>query len=73
MKINDIITEGYYNPADDSSAIAHKSDTRRPRLTFSHLNKLRKMRELRKVETEEHLVLVRQMYSQPMQSDDAFG
>jgi len=41
------------------------SDTRRPRLTLRHLNKLRKIQELKALEMEAHGDFVRTMYGTP--------
>lgn len=72
MKVSDVILE-YYDPEDDKGSVAKKSDTRRPRLTLKHLHKLRKMREVRKLEQEEHLVLVRNMYNTAPADDQGFA
>lgn len=42
-----------------------KMHTRRPRLTLQHLNKLRKMREIRKLEIEERRELYKKIYQRP--------
>ena len=41
MKARDLLCE-YYDPADDELGQAKMDDTRRPRLTMHHLQKLRK-------------------------------
>ena len=70
MKINDIlkqptILKEYYFPEDDEGNKAEYADTRRVRLTLKHLNKLRKIRELKKYETSEHKKFVSVMYGTP--------
>ena len=50
MRASEIILE-YYDPAGDQHRVIKKSDTRRPRLTLRHLNKLRRVKELRKLKT----------------------
>ena len=40
-------------------------DTRRPRLTLRHLNKIRKKRELAKAEYEEEQEANKEMYGRP--------
>ena len=45
MKVKDILVEGYYDVEKDRYSIAMIDDTRRPRFTLEHLNKLRKVRE----------------------------
>lgn len=51
-----------YFPEEDRLNVASKDDTRRPRLTFKHLNKMRKIRELRKLEIGAQREFVRRMY-----------
>ena len=50
MKVKDILIEGYYDVEKDRYGVALIDDTRRPRFTLEHLNKLRKVREFRKFE-----------------------
>jgi len=50
MKVKDILIEGYYDVEKDRYNVALIDDTRRPRFTLEHLNKLRKVREFRKFE-----------------------
>lgn len=64
MRLNEVKT-GYQNPEDNEFAQSKKSDTRRPRLTLEHLNKLRKMREVRKLEVEERRELYKKIYQRP--------
>lgn len=59
-----IINE-HYDPADDKMNQASLEDTRRPRLTLRHLNKLRKIQELKALESEAHDDFVRTMYGTP--------
>jgi hypothetical protein len=59
-----IINE-HYEPNDDKMNQASLTDTRRPRLTLRHLNKLRKIQELKKLESESHAEFVRTMYAEP--------
>lgn len=44
---------------------AKKLDTRRARLTLEHLNKLRKMRELRLLQQKKEQGLYKVMYARP--------
>lgn len=64
MKATEFIIE-YYDPAQDDHYKMQKSDTRRPRLTLRHLNKLRKVRELKKMEDGEQKKFIPTMYSAP--------
>jgi len=64
-----IITENYF-PEDDEHNKAEMSDTRRPRLTLRHLNKLRKIQELKTLEQEAHGDFVRTMYGAPAEGEE---
>jgi len=59
-----IINE-HYDPADDKMNQASMTDTRRPRLTLRHLNKLRKIQELKALEAGAHDEFVKTMYGTP--------
>jgi hypothetical protein len=52
-------------PEDNKMEQAQKMDTRRPRLTLEHLGKLRRMREIRKFETENRKELYKRIYQRP--------
>jgi hypothetical protein len=56
---------GYQDPAENEHAQSTKMDTRRPRLTLEHLGKLRKMREIRKLELESRRELYSKIYQRP--------
>ncbi len=62
-----LITENYF-PEDDEANKISMSDTRRPRLTLRHLNKLRKIQELKRLEGEAHDEFVKTMYGTPADS-----
>lgn len=64
MRYNEV-KQGYSDSADNDFAQSKKMDTRRPRLTLQHLNKLRKMREVRKLEIEERRELYKKIYQRP--------
>lgn len=57
--------DGIVDPADNQLEISKKTDTRRPRLTLEHLGKLRKMREIRKLEMESRKDLFKKIYARP--------
>lgn len=61
MKAKDLLVE-YYDPADDKLGQAKMDDTRRPRLTMHHLQKLRKSRDAEKYEKAQHLNFLPDMY-----------
>lgn len=63
MRLNE-----FYNPENDSWQKREIGDTRKPKLTLGQLNKLRKVREIKKAEQIEHDKFVRLMYAQPVQS-----
>lgn len=54
----------FYDSSDDQLSIANMDDTRRPRLTFLHLSKLRKSRDAEKYDTAQHLEFLPDMYGQ---------
>lgn len=57
--------EGIVDPAENQLEKSEKADTRRPRLTLEHLGKLRKMREIRKLEMESRKDLFKKIYARP--------
>ncbi len=63
MRSSELLVE-YYDPADDELGVAHMDDTRRPRLTMLHLQKLRKSRDVERYETAQHLESLPDMYGQ---------
>ncbi len=65
MRLNEV-KPSYQDPAENELAQAKKMDTRRPRLTLEHLGKLRKMREVRKMEMEERRDLYKKIYQRPI-------
>jgi hypothetical protein len=62
MKAKDLLVE-FYDPADDKLGQAKMDDTRRPRLTMTHLQKLRKSRDAEKYEKAQHLDFLPDMYA----------
>lgn len=62
----------FYEPEDDVYNKASRTDKRTPTFTLMQLNKLRKYRDLRKIEDAEHLEFVKVMYAPP-QTDDGTG
>lgn len=61
MRGKELLVE-FYDPADDQLGKAKMDDTRRPRLTFLHLSKLRKSRDAEKYEKAQHLNFLPDMY-----------
>ena len=64
MKLMEV-KPGYNAPAGNELEQAKKMDTRRPRLTLEHLSKLRKMREIRKLEVDQRKELYKKIYQRP--------
>ena len=64
MKLMEV-KPGYNEPAENELEQAKKMDTRRPRLTLEHLSKLRKMREIRKLEVDQRKELYKKIYQRP--------
>jgi hypothetical protein len=53
----------FYSPEDDALQRRNPGDTRKPKLTLEQLNKLRKVREIKRAEEIEHNKFVRVMYA----------
>ena len=62
MRASEMLVE-FYDPADDTLGQAKLDDTRRPRLTLHHLQKLRRSRDSEKYEKIQHLNFLPDMYS----------
>ena len=66
MKLFEVKHEdGIVDPAKNEFETSEKTDTIRPRLTLEHLGKLRKMREIRKLEMESRKDLFKKIYARP--------
>lgn len=65
----DFLLENYF-PEDDRANSRELTDTRRPRLTLRHLNKLRKIKELKKLEMAAHKQFVQDMYGPGAESEE---
>ena len=67
MRLNEVknFQDSMYDPEEDQYHKEEKMDTRRPRLSLEHLNKIRKMREIRKLETEQRKELYKTIYARP--------
>jgi hypothetical protein len=68
MRASEMLVE-FYDPADDKLGQAKMDDTRRPRLTMMHLQKLRKSRDAEKYEKAQHLEFLPDMYGQSVQPE----
>jgi hypothetical protein len=64
MKLNEF-KDALQDPTKDEFAQSKKLDTRRPRLTLEHLGKLRKMREIRKLEMKDRQDIYKKIYQRP--------
>ena len=71
MRAKELLCE-FYDPADDQLGQAKLDDTRRPRLTMLHIQKLRKSRDVEKYEKAQHLEFLPDMYGQAP-ADDGSG
>lgn len=65
MRFDDILKFEEENEAEEDPEVAYYSDFRRHRLTLEHINRLRKLKELREYETKDRLELVKKMYARP--------
>lgn len=64
MRSGEFLVE-YYEAEDDEYSNRDINDVRRSRLTLKHLNRLRKQREIHKVEHASRLEKVQQIYARP--------
>lgn len=72
MRAKQLLVE-FYDPADDELGQAKMDDTRRPRLTMLHIQKLRKSRDAEKYEKAQHLNFLPDMYGVSEQPDAGGG
>lgn len=61
---------GHYDPEDDQFNRTEMSDTRRPRLTLRHINKLKKLRATKDLENAKKEGLLGIMYGLDANADD---
>ena len=64
LENNDVLS-GYYDPADDTLNTRHPDQTRHPRLFLRHLNRLKKMRALKKLKDLQRQDLLGIIYATP--------
>jgi len=67
MRFNDLMANQDEIDKEIDPEVAFFSDLRRKRLTLEHVNRLRKIRDLRKYETKQRLQLVKKMYARPVE------
>ena len=60
-------TANPYKTDDDQLAKKHLNDTRKPSITLKTLNKLRKMKELRKFDLLKQQEFISHMYAAPVE------
>ncbi len=65
MRFNDLLRIEDEIEEEIDPEVAFYSDLRRQRLTLEHVNRLRKLRELREYETKNRLEFVKKMYARP--------
>lgn len=63
----------YYDPAADEVNVRNINDTRKPALSLKHLNRLKKIRALRKLENLKRQDLLGLMYGIPDEPDMGAG
>ena len=64
MKAKEIFNENYF-PRDDNYSKADGHGDRKPHLTLSHLNRLRKIKEKKAEDTEERMKTLQTIYNPP--------
>lgn len=70
--MKDRITEAANFPQDDQYDVRTIDQERRPRLTFRHLNRLRKVNELKELEMQEYRRFVKMMYGNSEEESSPF-
>ena len=65
MRFNDLLEIEDEIDTEVDPDVAFYGDMRRKRLTLEHVNRLRKLRDLRKYEESQRLDLVKKMYARP--------
>jgi len=63
----------FYDSEDDEHFKREMSDTRRPKLTMKHIQKLRKYKDRKNMEKAEHLKFVQTMYATPDPEEEGLG
>lgn len=53
----------FYNPEDDKVNVIDYDDSRRPRLTLKHINRLRRNKDASKIEKKDYLDFIPSMYN----------
>lgn len=64
MRIRELLVE-FYDPDDDKLGVQSYDDTRRPRLTFHQIQRLRKSKDADMVDRLEHNDFLPLMYGAP--------
>lgn len=59
------LNAAYYDPAEDKVGVRTPNQTRKPKLSLRHLNRLKKVRALRKLEKLKREDLLTIMYAPP--------
>ena len=72
MLARELLVE-FYDPANDELGKAKMDDTRRPRLTMTHLQKLRKSRDAERIEQAQHLNFLPDRYGVSAQAEQGPG
>lgn len=62
MKHRDLLESSIYEPEQDKS-YKKMSDTRKPKITLMNINRLRKMREVKKMENQKTLSYLEVQYN----------
>lgn len=65
MRFNDLTLLQNEIEEEVDPDVAFFSDLRRKRLSLEHVNKLRKLKDLREYESKQRAKLVKQMYARP--------
>ena len=65
MRAMDLDSAGYYSPDQDHYTMQNQYDPRRPKITISHLNQMKRMRSAKKLENLVRRDLLGLLYGAP--------
>lgn len=72
MKAREFDDDGYYDPKEDQQKL-YLDDTRKPRLTFRHLNRLKKLQAAKQFDELKQADYLELMYGVPQEEEGPGG
>ena len=71
MLAKELLVE-FYDPEDDKLGMSEYQDTRRPRLTLRHLQKMRIAKDAESIDRATRMAFLPTMYNPPSTDDSSF-